>query len=56
MHCKAMNETFGSCKPWAHDNLTDNLNILSNFKQNLHSYEKVYKKYSLKIRPLLPSI
>ena len=45
-----MNETFGSCKPWAYDNLKDNLNILNNFKQNLCSYEKVYKKYSVKTR------
>ena len=56
MHCEAMNETFGSCRPWTHDNQTDNLNILSNFKQNLRSYEKVYKKFCLKIKPQLPEI
>lgn len=51
-----MNETFNSCRPWAQDNLRDNLNILNNFKLNLFSYEKVYKKYSIKTKDELPEI
>lgn len=51
-----MNETLTSCKPWANDNLRDNLNILNNFKLNLYSYEKVYKKYSVKTKCELPEI
>lgn len=51
-----MNETLTSCRPWANDNLRDNLNILNNFKLNLYSYEKVYKKYSIKTKCELPEI
>lgn len=56
MYSTIMNETLTSCRPWANDNLRDNLNILNNFKLNLYSYEKVYKKYSVKTKCELPEI
>ena len=50
------NETFGSCRPWGAERVMDNMNLLNNLKRNLCSYEKVYKKFSVKTRSELPDI
>jgi hypothetical protein len=50
MECSVLNDTFGSCRPWGSGKIQDNMNLLYNLKQNLCSYEKVYKKYSVKTK------
>lgn len=51
---RSLNDTFADCKPWETGRLQDNTNLLNNLKENLKSYEKVYKKYSIKAKSQLP--
>ena len=49
-------DTLTDCRPWETGNLMDNTNILTNLKENLLSYERGYKKFSVKTRSELPHI
>lgn len=53
---KLPNSSFYDCQPWETAIPNLNFDLLNSLKQNLHSYEQGYRKFTIKSKCELPRI